>query len=109
MLARCSEDEWTDFFDNDDPNGNGDFELTDALRTRFPGQICDFPTAIDAILVNDTVVVTDYRDAGENVSISIDNGFICRNGNQPDGSCLDYKVRFCCPTGKSCFIYINTV
>jgi len=34
---------------------------------------------------------------GETVTCTPQTGFICKNAEQQDGICQDYKVRFCCP------------
>lgn len=39
---------WTDWFDNDDPTGTGDWENINVLRGTNPGKICDNPLHIEA-------------------------------------------------------------
>jgi len=87
---------WTQFFDRDNPSGNGDYEITSYLRREYPGRLCSNPIGIDA-----RVISTDapYYTSGQSVVISPQDGLQCINARN-SGRCLDYKVRFCCPTGE---------
>ncbi|XP_038629499.1 uncharacterized protein si:dkey-205h13.2 isoform X1 [Scyliorhinus canicula] len=84
----------TQWFDRDNPSGDGDFEDLANLRNDYPDQICNNPTACE---VETTSGVSIYS-TGDNISdCSISTGFSCVNKEQEDGSCEDYKIRFTCP------------
>jgi len=53
---------------------------------------------VDARLVGTDI---HYPVSGVVASASHDEGFVCRNEDQPDGVCLDFEVRYCCPEGWS--------
>ena len=81
----CSEAgyEWTPWFNNDNPDGMGDWEPK--IDT-----MCETPIAIKA----------EAATGAWNEITHIDNvkGFYCLNEeNQNDGGCSDYQVAFCCP------------
>ena len=80
--------------------GDGEFETLLMLRNENPGEICVNPTAVDARLVGDN---THYSQTGQILTVNSKTGLECVNGEQPNGICLDYEVRFCCPS-KSEFI-----
>ncbi|KAK7882741.1 hypothetical protein WMY93_028915 [Mugilogobius chulae] len=86
---------WTKWFDRDDPTGSGDWELLVNLRKEYPKEICKIPLYIDVRTVdtNEPITVT-----GQNWHIySPTEGFACRNQDQKECACRDYKVRFGCP------------
>ncbi|XP_034386333.1 mucin-5AC-like [Cyclopterus lumpus] len=86
---------WTNWFDRDNPSGQGDYELLSSLRRQYPGQICPKPGAIQA----QTLTGISAAAAGEKIYRSdTTTGFICRNRDQPDKRCKDYRVRFSCPS-----------
>ena len=92
----CTNGEWTEFFNRDRPSGDGDYETLSDINFQFPGRACSNPTAVDAQLVPSG---KDYRSAGQVVRISPQIGFICENRNQTNRrGCLNYGVRFCCPS-----------
>lgn len=78
---------WTEWWNRDAPGGNGDFED----RALMSG-VCAEPLAIEAQTGG-----VDYRKTGEALTVSPQYGLSCRNSEQPDGRCQDYKVRFYCP------------
>ncbi|XP_034534879.1 mucin-5AC, partial [Notolabrus celidotus] len=85
---------WTDWFDQDNPSGNGDQEILSYLQYKNPGKICNKPLQIEV-----------QTTAGLSVSVTGDlieaddtaKGFICMNSDQTQGPCQDYRVRFMCP------------
>ncbi|XP_059494000.1 uncharacterized protein si:dkey-205h13.2 [Stegostoma tigrinum] len=84
----------TQWFDRDNPSGNGDFEDLVNLRKENPGQICSNPTACEV----ETVSGVPASETGANISeCSISSGFTCVNAKQDDGTCEDYRIRFICP------------
>eukprot|EP00092_Neocalanus_flemingeri_P000261 GFUD01000281.1.p1 GENE.GFUD01000281.1~~GFUD01000281.1.p1 ORF type:complete len:249 (+),score=27.20 GFUD01000281.1:38-748(+) len=102
---------WTDWFDRDDPGWTEDYEVfdneTQALDgfSGFPG--CNFKQ-IEMRVVGTTAIYTTEAGvlAGNGDIVHITNaGMYCKwtdcggcpaNGEQPDGTCFDYEVRFCC-------------
>ena len=94
---------WTKFYDRDDPTSGypGDFELLDTLRNENPDKICSNPTAIDARVVGNH---TNYNQTGQTLIVAPQMALGCFNDEQPNGTCLDYEVRFCCRSEFACFI-----
>ena len=92
----CLNGRWTQFFDRDQPSGNGDYETLIDINRQYPGRACSNPTAVDARVVSNG---NDYRTAGQVVRVSTSHGLTCENSRQRDRRrCLDYRVRFCCPS-----------
>jgi len=84
---------WSSWKDRDNPSGNGDYELLkDFSQT---DDLCLKASAVQARKIGSPVLETD-----EIVKISLD-GFSCVNGDQPQGGCSDYEVRFCCGATNS--------
>ncbi|XP_078095332.1 uncharacterized protein LOC144510017 isoform X4 [Mustelus asterias] len=84
----------TEWFDRDNPSGNGDFEDLVNLRNEYPGQICQNPTACEV----QTTSGIPASSSGDNIpQCNISSGFACVNAEQDDGSCEDYRIRFSCP------------
>ncbi|XP_043080249.1 uncharacterized protein si:dkey-205h13.2 [Puntigrus tetrazona] len=84
----------TNWFDHDDPNGNGDSELLADLLNSYPQEICPNPIAIEA----QTVSGQSASQTGNIFQVyNPTTGFSCVNANQVGGLCFDYKVRFTCP------------
>lgn len=82
---------WTGWLDRDDPSGLGDYEtLTDFINA---GQTCANPIGIEC----QTTSGVPAGSTGEVVWCKGLEGGYCRNNEQPDGYCLDYRVRFYCP------------
>jgi Mucin-2 protein WxxW repeating region len=87
-LAECPI--WTPWLNRDLPSGAGDFET----RVDFGSQVpCSNPLAIQC----QTIAGVDWTLAGEVYSCTPSVGGFCRNNEQPDGTCMDYQVRFLCP------------
>uniref|UniRef100_A0A8C5G9N4 WxxW domain-containing protein n=1 Tax=Gouania willdenowi TaxID=441366 RepID=A0A8C5G9N4_GOUWI len=85
---------WTDWFDKDNPSGSGDWETLKDLRKENPGKICPQPSHIQA----QTLSGQNAPAPGDNnVLISPSVGLICKNKDQKDKKCEDYRVRFRCP------------
>ncbi|XP_042359865.1 uncharacterized protein LOC121955842 [Plectropomus leopardus] len=86
---------WTDWFDRDDPSGNGDWEDLSNLRKENPGKICSNPLTIEAR----TLLGFSAAAVGDVIyKIDTTSGFICRNQDQcMKNRCKDYEVRFSCP------------
>ncbi|XP_035697514.1 cartilage intermediate layer protein 2-like [Branchiostoma floridae] len=85
---------WTAWFDRDNPSGTGDWETLTDLRSESPGQICSTPTRIQARVIS---TGQDAALTGEQFAFyDTTKGFVCKNNDQSDNMCLDYKVRFCC-------------
>ncbi|ESO92025.1 hypothetical protein LOTGIDRAFT_79274, partial [Lottia gigantea] len=86
----CCPHEWTDFFNRDDPNGNYDYETLEKIREDY--SVCENPTGFDARLLHGE----HYTTSGDVVVVSSSFGLTCKNSEQKDGKCEDYKIRFCC-------------
>ncbi|KAJ0061271.1 hypothetical protein NL108_014384 [Boleophthalmus pectinirostris] len=83
---------WTEWFDRDNPSGTGDWELLTQLRKKYPGKICDKPVDIEARTWSGKTPAA----AGDTVEMDKDKGFVCKNKDQKDKRCNDYRVRFSC-------------
>ncbi|XP_029429898.1 uncharacterized protein LOC115074513 [Rhinatrema bivittatum] len=85
---------WSRWFDRDDPEGEGDFESLDDLLKENTGEICAVP--ID--FVAQTVKGISPSSTGEIfVKNNCTAGLVCKNSNQNDEFCEDYKLKFKCP------------
>ncbi|XP_037123434.1 uncharacterized protein LOC119132359 isoform X2 [Syngnathus acus] len=84
----------TSWFNQDKPSGTGDYEILDKIYAENPGEMCRLPLAIEA----QTVDGKPSTSTGDTIAV-VDNktGLICRNSDQMNGRCSDYKVRFLCP------------
>ncbi|KAM3603241.1 uncharacterized protein V6R79_019142 [Siganus canaliculatus] len=90
---------WTDWYDQDDPSGTGDWETLPDLRREYPGEICEYPLLIEVVT---TDTMTPAVNTGQIFSVhNPTGGFVCRNSDQKGRRCLDYKVRFGCPCEHS--------
>ncbi|TNM94873.1 hypothetical protein fugu_017632 [Takifugu bimaculatus] len=88
-ITRC----WTSWFDVDNEFRSGDYETLSNIISRHPSKICRDPVDIEAR----TLSGLTPSEAGDNIyrnDVSV--GFICRNEDQADGSCSNYRVRFSC-------------
>ncbi|XP_076799980.1 uncharacterized protein LOC143445052 isoform X4 [Clavelina lepadiformis] len=111
VLGKCDSDSsWTRWFNEDDPSGEGDEETVSKIKYRFPDELCDYPTAIQAL----TVDGVPYAQSGKVLILNVTNGLICVNNYQTNG-CVDFKVRFCCsgtvgtcPTSHAWTQWINS-
>ncbi|XP_051735886.1 uncharacterized protein si:dkey-205h13.2 isoform X4 [Ctenopharyngodon idella] len=82
----------TQWFDRDDPTGNGDYELLADLLSMYPGEICPIPIGIEA----QTISGQPASQTGDVFQVyNPTTGLSC--ANQGGGICADYKVRFTCP------------
>ncbi|XP_063173737.1 proteoglycan 4-like [Candoia aspera] len=86
---------YTRWFNQDDPEDSGDYELTAAILYRNPSEMCSLPKAIEVQAVDGTPASeTRQKFAVNKAKI----GFICLNIMQGKGChCRDYRVRFLCP------------
>ena len=92
----CLNGRWTQFFDRDQPSGNGDYETLNVINRQYLGRACSNPTAVDARVVSNG---SDYRTAGQVVLVSTSHGLTCEHARQRDRRrCLNYRIRFCCPS-----------
>ncbi|KAA0707142.1 hypothetical protein E1301_Tti002463 [Triplophysa tibetana] len=93
LEGACSECT-TQWFDLDDPNGEGDLELLSDLLKEYPGLICPDPIGIE-------VQTVSGRPASQTGNIfqvnDASRGFACVNADQRKMKCVDYRVRFTCP------------
>ncbi|XP_037605933.1 uncharacterized protein LOC119476605 [Sebastes umbrosus] len=84
---------YTQYFDRDNPSGTGDWEILSALHTENPGKICSNPIAIDVKTLTGLSPTTTGEVFFKNDATT---GFVCRNQDQKNKRCSDYKVRFRC-------------
>ncbi|XP_017326314.1 cartilage intermediate layer protein 1 isoform X2 [Ictalurus punctatus] len=86
---------YTQWFDRDNPTGNGDYETLNDLRAEYPKKICSKPLTIQAA----TLTGVPAESIGQVFQVyDTVSGFACVNSQQKNGECcLDYKVRFGCP------------
>uniref|UniRef100_A0A8C5EQS8 WxxW domain-containing protein n=1 Tax=Gouania willdenowi TaxID=441366 RepID=A0A8C5EQS8_GOUWI len=81
------------WFDRDDPSGSGDWETFKDLYKENPGKICPHPRSIEA----QTLSGQKAPAPGDEVILIWPTiGLICKNKDQKDGKCEDYRVRFRC-------------
>uniref|UniRef100_A0A4W3HNS0 WxxW domain-containing protein n=1 Tax=Callorhinchus milii TaxID=7868 RepID=A0A4W3HNS0_CALMI len=85
---------YTQWFDRDNPSGNGDYETTPEINNEYPDKICKKPISCE--------VQTTHGTPAELTSDNIDlctviGGFSCENKHQNGGKCKDYKIRYKCP------------
>ncbi|CAK8674590.1 unnamed protein product [Clavelina lepadiformis] len=90
----CPADSWTQWFDVDDPTGNCDCEHFEFLQERFSNPACSSPINFEARTVGSHV---PYDPNQPNIRAGLGFGFTCFN--QPNVSCDDYEIRYCCPSG----------
>ncbi|XP_078414425.1 mucin-5AC isoform X1 [Cetorhinus maximus] len=84
----------TEWFDRDNPSGNGDYEDLVNLRKEYLDQICSNPTACEV----ETTSGIPASNTGDNIpECSISSGFACVNAQQKNRICQDYRIRFTCP------------
>ncbi|XP_071958006.1 uncharacterized protein [Antedon mediterranea] len=84
--------QWTRWFNYDDPTYIGDFETVSDLYGEYPDEMCENPTAIEC----QTASGLPYTATGEDVTCSASSGLKCKNVDQPNRKCSDFKVRFIC-------------
>ncbi|XP_051934898.1 mucin-5AC-like isoform X1 [Hippocampus zosterae] len=84
----------TPWYNRDNPNETGDFELLKELQFENPNEICPFPLDIEVKTVDGNSL-----SSTEDIIAVVDanTGFICKNDDQKSGTCSDYQVRFICP------------
>ena len=85
LIIKGYGNEWTEFYNIDDPDFGGDWELVENMEL-----ICDQPLAIEAQRMD--IVNSDPQV----VHIEAETGFWCINAEQDGVQCQDWQVRFCC-------------
>ena len=89
--SMATETWWTQWYDRDDPSVTGDWEArVDHGDVCFGGTVLSYEAK--------TLGGTPASQTGETFFILGLDGLVCRNADQSDGSCLDYKVRYFCKT-----------
>ena len=95
IVGSCPKDaKWTPWHSRDLPSGTGDWEVRSLYKPK--GTCADdkiAPLAIQAKLVSTN---QPYQYGNDVVTINPSIGFICRNKDQKDRRCNNYKVRYCC-------------
>ncbi|XP_077422338.1 mucin-5AC-like [Vanacampus margaritifer] len=94
-LSFCHPDVcYTKWFNHDQPSGTGDYELLSHLKPQNL-DICEDPIDIEVITVSYNYPIAYTGQIPFIYSAS--EGFACRNEDQKEKQCYDYKVRFGCP------------
>ncbi|KAM4750600.1 cartilage intermediate layer protein 1-like [Anableps anableps] len=89
---------WTPWLDRDDPSGSGDWEPITDLLTDNPETMCSKPIDMEVMTISGLTI----KQTKENIYVNdLTHGFGCRNTDQINRNCSDYKVRFSC-SPKSC-------
>jgi microsomal dipeptidase-like Zn-dependent dipeptidase len=91
---------WTGWLNRDGPSGSGDWETVSEFITA--GQVCSNPIGVEC----QTTSGVSSTQSGEVYTCDLGGG-VCRNADQPDAWCHDYRVRFLCPASGS-FSYSAT-
>ena len=97
---RIDHSEWTGWMDRDNASGSGDYETLSGFVDS--GQLypsCAVPITIEC----ETTGGVDWTLAGEVYTCDVDTGGVCRNSEQQDGYCQDYRVRFECAQPTSTY------
>lgn len=90
-IARTYSAGWTPWRNRDNAGGEGDFEtLPDLVNA---GQSCANPISVEC----QTTSGVPASSTGEVYHCNTSFAGYCRNSEQPDGYCLDYRVRMLCP------------
>lgn len=90
VAGATGDDDWTPWLNRDRPGGSGDYEtLRDFVAA---GQVCENPTAIQC----QTLDGKSWQDLSRPYTCDTQTGGVCRNVDQPDGRCPDFRVRFRC-------------
>ena len=90
----CAYDDWSPWYDIDDPSGEGDYETLASIIERYPHYLCLNPTEIEGRLAGTTI---DATSIDQDITLDPSEGLICKNIDQ---ACQNYEVRFCCPKSK---------
>ncbi|XP_070563669.1 uncharacterized protein [Ptychodera flava] len=93
FIVRETVGDWTNWYNLHDDKSGGDVEKIEDIREFYPNQLCDNPTAMDAVTV-DGDSVRSTRDVFRQFNAT---GLECVDEDQINRKCNDYKVRFCCP------------
>lgn len=82
---------WTPWLNRDNPGSSGDYEtLRDFLAN---GQACPQPLEVEC----QTTDGRDWSTLNRPYTCNTDVGGVCKNQDQPDRRCPDFRVRFRCP------------
>ena len=95
---------WTEWYNEDDEAGSGDFEARD--RQLLPPK-CTDPVDIECVDAKDgrdwRATQGEVEKAGGMFAVpcTIDGGMVCRTSGMDTADCKDYRVRYLCRTGAS--------
>ena len=82
---------WTPWLNRDNPGGSGDYEtLRDFVAN---GQACPQPLDVEC----ETMDARDWSTLNRPYTCNTEVGGVCRNQDQPDHRCPNFRVRFLCP------------
>jgi len=83
--------QWSNWMSRDFPSMTGDWELRTRLVSEgYLNKECS-PIAAEGRMIGSTATWTN-----EVVTFSASYGLVCQNAAQPDRTCEDYEIRFCC-------------
>ncbi|XP_064599471.1 mucin-5AC-like [Liolophura sinensis] len=86
---------WTSWLDRDDPSASGDWETV----ADFNNKPCNgLATRIEARIKGDNTVILS---SSQRISVGPDYGLGCRNADQYDGRCFNYRVNYRTPPRTS--------
>jgi hypothetical protein len=88
--ATIGEDGWTNWLNQDDPFGTGDYEI------EFNG-VCNIPVDVQCRVIGSNTSFSSAADAEQVMIVSPTEGCSCVNEDN-NWSCYDYEVRFKCNT-----------
>lgn len=83
----------------DRPEGTGDHDSLAALYEKYPTQACLDPVSIAGKQRRSSYVFATGALGGNReklAAFSAVEGLSCKNADQPDGACLDYRVSYLC-------------
>lgn len=80
----------------DTPNGTGDVETLEFVKTEYPHFHCENPMRIRAHMVGSTRRFESNGPMDRLRKFNLRDGLECVNADQPNGVCADYQVRYMC-------------
>nr|XP_006823820.1 PREDICTED: mucin-5AC-like [Saccoglossus kowalevskii] len=90
----CPDGKWTTWFNTNDPNAIGDYELVGMIQAIY--DVCMDPVSIDCRVVGSASSYDQTSGQGR-ITCEPDVGLLCFNEHQQSKQCPDYEVRFFCP------------
>ncbi|XP_064613988.1 uncharacterized protein LOC135477724 [Liolophura sinensis] len=88
---------WTSWLDRDDPSASGDWETVGSFKTKPCNGLA---TKIEARIKGDNTVILS---SSERISVGPDYGLVCKNADQYDRRCPNYRVNYLIPRMSKTF------